>query len=284
MRYFFRARSWSSCSTARGFELAAHRRVPEPRGASPTNANVESSALGARMRDSSRRSRSSSSTPGAASASRRAQRELDRCTSGDRAIAARVVDRPGARRGAGLARPVPPPAATSACTRTTTASSRRRWARTCRYLAIGSTRRSPALPQGRPFGFFLPDLLSFVGDKLGGLAAIYVLGFCIVTLNTFLCYRLLRDRVPVAPGRRRRGDVLPVPGRHDQDPAHARLSAAAVADVRAAARPGLRGGPALARLSARPPARCCLTKTAFSRSSRCHCSCRPLGPARCRAR
>ena len=55
------------------------------------------------------------------------------------------------------------------------------------------------LPQGRPFGFFLPDLFSFVGDKLGGLAAIYLLGFLIVTLNTFLCYRLLRVRVPVAP-------------------------------------------------------------------------------------
>jgi hypothetical protein len=55
------------------------------------------------------------------------------------------------------------------------------------------------LPQGRPFGFFLPDLLSFVGDKLGGLIGIYVLGFAVVTLNTFLCYRLLRIRVPVAP-------------------------------------------------------------------------------------
>jgi hypothetical protein len=55
------------------------------------------------------------------------------------------------------------------------------------------------LPQGRPFGFFLPDLFSFIGDKLGGLAAIYVLGFVIVTLNTFLCYRLLRVRIPVAP-------------------------------------------------------------------------------------
>jgi len=56
-----------------------------------------------------------------------------------------------------------------------------------------------ALPQGRPFGFFLPDLFSFVGDKLGGLAAIYLLGFLIVTLNTFLCYRLLRVRFPAAP-------------------------------------------------------------------------------------
>src|SRR5262249_51996995 len=55
------------------------------------------------------------------------------------------------------------------------------------------------LPQGRPFGFFLPDLLSFIGDKIAGLAAIYVLGLCVVTLNTFLCYRLLRTRVPLAP-------------------------------------------------------------------------------------
>ncbi|MBV9579252.1 MAG: hypothetical protein JO057_11755 [Chloroflexi bacterium] len=54
------------------------------------------------------------------------------------------------------------------------------------------------LPQGRPLGFFLPDLLSFVGDKLGGLAGIYLVGFAVVTLNTFLCYRLLRTRVPIA--------------------------------------------------------------------------------------
>ena len=55
------------------------------------------------------------------------------------------------------------------------------------------------LPQGRPFGFFLPDLLSFIGDKLDGLPAIYLLGFAVVSLNTFLCYRLLRSRAPVAP-------------------------------------------------------------------------------------
>jgi hypothetical protein len=55
------------------------------------------------------------------------------------------------------------------------------------------------LPQGRPFGFFLPDLFSFVGDKLGGLPAIYVLGFVVVSSNTFLCYWLLRSRLPVAP-------------------------------------------------------------------------------------
>src|SRR5207302_4136088 len=56
-----------------------------------------------------------------------------------------------------------------------------------------------SLPQGRPLGFFLPDLLSFIGDKLGGLPAIYLIGFLVVTLNTFLCYRLLRVRVPPAP-------------------------------------------------------------------------------------
>jgi hypothetical protein len=55
------------------------------------------------------------------------------------------------------------------------------------------------LPQGRPFGFFLPDLFSFIGDKLGGLPAIYLVGFAIITLNTFLCYTLLRTRVPLAP-------------------------------------------------------------------------------------
>jgi hypothetical protein len=56
-----------------------------------------------------------------------------------------------------------------------------------------------ALPQGRPLGFFLPDLLSFVGDKLGGLAAIYLLGFVVVSLNTCLAYRVLRSRLPLAP-------------------------------------------------------------------------------------
>jgi hypothetical protein len=67
------------------------------------------------------------------------------------------------------------------------------------YLAGRFITAFTTLPQGRPFGFFLPDLLSFVGDKLGGLPAIYLLGFAVVTLNTFLCYRLLRVRVPVAP-------------------------------------------------------------------------------------
>lgn len=55
------------------------------------------------------------------------------------------------------------------------------------------------LPQGRPLGFFLPDLFSFIGDKVGGLPAIYVLGFLVVTLNAWLCFRLLRVRMPAAP-------------------------------------------------------------------------------------
>jgi uncharacterized membrane protein YdcZ (DUF606 family) len=67
------------------------------------------------------------------------------------------------------------------------------------YLARRFVTAFTTLPQGRPFGFFLPDLFSFTGDKLGGLAGIYLLGFLVVTLNTFLCYRLLRTRVPVAP-------------------------------------------------------------------------------------
>jgi hypothetical protein len=67
------------------------------------------------------------------------------------------------------------------------------------YLASRLQTAVTVLPQGRPLGFFLPDLLSFIGDKLDGLAGIYLLGFALVTLNTFLCYRLLRVRLPVAP-------------------------------------------------------------------------------------
>ena len=67
------------------------------------------------------------------------------------------------------------------------------------YLAARFHTAFTGLPQGRPFGFFLPDLFSFVGDKIGGLTAIYVVGFLIVTLNTFLAYRLLRIRLPIAP-------------------------------------------------------------------------------------
>ena len=67
------------------------------------------------------------------------------------------------------------------------------------YLASRFVTAFTGLPQGRPFGFFLPDLFSFIGDKIGGLTAIYVLGFLVVTLNTFLAYRLLRTRIPLAP-------------------------------------------------------------------------------------
>lgn len=67
------------------------------------------------------------------------------------------------------------------------------------YLLTRLQTAVTVLPQGRPLGFFLPDLLSFIGDKLGGLAAIYLLGFVLVTCNTYLCYRLLRVRLPVAP-------------------------------------------------------------------------------------
>jgi hypothetical protein len=66
------------------------------------------------------------------------------------------------------------------------------------YLVSRFQTAFTTLPQGRPFGFFLPDLLSFIGDKLGGLPAIYLVGFAVVTLNAFLCYRLLRERLPVA--------------------------------------------------------------------------------------
>jgi len=67
------------------------------------------------------------------------------------------------------------------------------------YLADRFVKAFTTLPQGRPFGFFLPDLFSFIGDKIGGLPGIYLVGFAIVTLNTFLCFRLLRTRVPLAP-------------------------------------------------------------------------------------
>jgi hypothetical protein len=49
-------------------------------------------------------------------------------------------------------------------------------------------------PQGRPIGFFLPNFFSLVGYKLGGMHALYLLGFAIVLLNAFLFYILLRRR------------------------------------------------------------------------------------------
>ena len=116
-----------------------------------------------------------------------------------RARRARVAVALGAERGAGLGRPVPPLPRLRAVR-----------GRLLVHLGGDGQRRQPislarfqtaftALPQGRPLGFFLPDLLSFIGDKLGGLPAITCSALLVVTLNTFLCYRLLRVRVPVAP-------------------------------------------------------------------------------------
>lgn len=48
------------------------------------------------------------------------------------------------------------------------------------------------LPQGKPIGALMIGIFSFVGHKLGGLQAIYLMGFAIVTLNAFLLFILLR--------------------------------------------------------------------------------------------
>lgn len=63
------------------------------------------------------------------------------------------------------------------------------------YLA-DRLRNVASWPQGRPVGFLLPALLTFVGDHLGGLQAIYVVGFLVVSLNAFLCYLVLRVHHP----------------------------------------------------------------------------------------
>lgn len=47
-------------------------------------------------------------------------------------------------------------------------------------------------PQGRPVGFYLASLLSFIGDHIGGLSAIYLVGFFIVSLNAYLFFRILK--------------------------------------------------------------------------------------------
>lgn len=47
-------------------------------------------------------------------------------------------------------------------------------------------------PEGRPIGYFALSLLSYVAGSAGGLHAMYILGFLIVTLNAFLYYHLLR--------------------------------------------------------------------------------------------
>ena len=64
------------------------------------------------------------------------------------------------------------------------------------YLVARFVKVFTTLPQGRPFGFFVPDLLSWIGDRLGGLPAIYLVGFLLVVLNSFLFGRLLRTRMP----------------------------------------------------------------------------------------
>jgi len=47
-------------------------------------------------------------------------------------------------------------------------------------------------PQGRPIGFSLPPLLSFIGYRLGELYGIYIIGFLILSINAFLVYALLK--------------------------------------------------------------------------------------------
>jgi hypothetical protein len=48
-------------------------------------------------------------------------------------------------------------------------------------------------PQGRPLGFSIPEVINFVGYRLGGLPTIYVVGAIIVTLNAFLFYLILKS-------------------------------------------------------------------------------------------
>jgi hypothetical protein len=47
-------------------------------------------------------------------------------------------------------------------------------------------------PTGRPVGFFLLGLFGFIGERLGGLSLLYMMGFAVVTLNVSLFYILLR--------------------------------------------------------------------------------------------
>jgi hypothetical protein len=47
-------------------------------------------------------------------------------------------------------------------------------------------------PQGRPVGFYLASLFSFVGYKIGGLAFLYLIGFVIATVNSYLFYKILK--------------------------------------------------------------------------------------------
>jgi hypothetical protein len=45
---------------------------------------------------------------------------------------------------------------------------------------------------GRPLGYLLMGLFSFIGERIGGLHLIYVMGYLVITSNAFLFYLLLR--------------------------------------------------------------------------------------------
>lgn len=52
------------------------------------------------------------------------------------------------------------------------------------------------LHQGRPIGFAFVRSLSYLGNKVGGLWCIYVLGFLVVAANSILFYELIRRGFP----------------------------------------------------------------------------------------
>ena len=117
------------------------------------------------------------------------------------------------------------------------------------YLVTRFQTAFTVLPQGRPLGFFLPDLLSFVGDKRrpGGYLPARVRARH--AQHVPLLSTPAGARAGRAGGRWRRG-VLFVPGRYHQDPADPRFSAPAVAHVRVAGGAGLRRGPLAPGVSA----------------------------------
>jgi hypothetical protein len=51
-------------------------------------------------------------------------------------------------------------------------------------------------PQGRPLSWAASSAFAFLGYHLGGLYFLHVLGFLILTTNAFLCYLVLRSRLP----------------------------------------------------------------------------------------
>ena len=51
-------------------------------------------------------------------------------------------------------------------------------------------------PQGRPLSWAAASLFGFLGYHAGGLVFLHLLGFFILTANAFLCYKLLRGRLP----------------------------------------------------------------------------------------